>query len=317
MIVFAQACDSNYGAMGLALFESLRRHMTGEWGMLWVALDRDLENALLRWRTRLYDKDAHAARRFMVVGYNRLLESFPGLPETLASRTKADPPSWYWTMGPHAAALAVELHPEADVAYLDSDCYAFADLRPAVQEVHIAGADVGVVGTRFPETRSHQHSRADVNSGTLTTFRPTTRGRAAASWWAAYVRGRCELQDSGDDYLGLPPGRAGDQAPLDVIEHLAVVRRIVDPGIGLAPYNWDAARVGPGPVVTATSGGGNGYYYPCEPTPVRLAHMHEYRVDAEGNIIVSTGYPLPDAVAEHVVDPWQEHVRRAAVSLAS
>lgn len=332
---FIQAADSNYLPAGLALYRSLLQHMSGEWRMVWVVLDESGLVAVRRWAER----NADAARYLECVDWRVVAAEVPGLPNALLARLDAEgrrTSSWWWTWAAQVTHWQIERSPEDTAVFMDTDCYAFADLSPALAEVAAAGADVGMLTHRFPPHRAHMAARAHFNVGTLTTFRPTMRARMAAAAWAAMVRARCEVEDPGDAYLGIPPGRAGDQAFMDAIGCLARVHEITDPGTGLAPYNFDAWPIAnihrevAKPAWLYADDERMPTYAETQqkftttvsvmaedrPHPVRLAHFHESRFDqVTGAVVKRTGYPIPADVERHLLAPYEAAVAAAAAEL--
>lgn len=289
MTTFVQAADAAFLPAGLALYRSLLRHMTGDWRMVWVVLDPDGMVRLRNWATA----QAEAADRLWLVSWTDVADDMPGLHDALRTRLDADEKRtgpWYWTWAAQVTHWMIERAPQETVIFLDSDCYAFADLTPALAEVEAAGADVGMMDHRFPPHRAERATRGGWWAG-FNVFRPTLRSRAAAAVWAALVRERCLVEDPGDEYLGIPPGLAGDQAGLHALERIARVHKIQRPGF-VASWNADGAPVRPW-----------------------LWHAHEYRYDAHGRRTRTTGYPIPDCVATEIVAPYELAVLAAATEL--
>ena len=296
MIRFCQAADSNFGAAGLALYRSLQRVMPEDvdWAMHWFVVGEDLPKALMGvgHGMQIHQMDDEADR---VPGLRAALESRDGAP-------------WFWTLASQATHLVIEDHPDDVCVYLDTDCYFFSDPMPAIAEVEEGSADVGVVSHRFPEHRSHMWDRARYGVY-FNAFLPTRRSRALAAWWAAMVRAQCDVEMPADDYLGIPAGRAGDQEALDAWHRFAVVHEIQHPGVGLAPYNWDGIRIGEadGRAIVVLD------EQPAQ--PVVFAHMHEWRHRRDGTVEKRCGYPIPEAVEQTIVEPYESAVVRAAEEL--
>ena len=283
MIRFVTACDAAFAAQNLALYRSLERHMTGEWRMVWYAIGSDLTVALAKLR---------GCERLVTQSETATWQT-PGLVEALDARDGG--PEWFWTLASQVSHIQTEKHPQDTVVYLDSDMFVLGDLAPALAELEASGADVGLVRHRFPPHRSQMELRASWNAGALTTFRPTLRARACAAWWAACVRSRCELHDPGDEYLGIPPGRAGDQAWLDAFGRIARVHGFADPGLAVAPWNWDD------PALDLAS--------------ASLLNMHEFRFSRSGDCERETGYPVPPDVRRTLLEPYKAAVKAAAEEL--
>lgn len=110
------------------------------------------------------------------------------------------------------------------------------------------------------------------------------------------VRASCETHEPGDKWLGIPEGFAGDQAPVEVLHRMAKVKGIEHPGVGVAPYQWDTEGFDPACTV--------------------LAHMHEWRFNDTGTVLRKTGYPIPEGVARHIVQPYEAAVQEAHSELS-
>lgn len=320
MLRFIQCCDSRYGPQALALFRSLQRHMSGEWCMDVYCLDDAL------WQTMCGLSGAspqpHPVLAYQSprdIDFDPTADEIPGLYRALKNRSGGP---WFWTWAAQATHHAIETHPEDVVAYLDTDCWVTADLRPVIEEVLNAGADIGSCDHRWPKHKADRVTRGDWWVG-LNVFAPTIRARACAAWWAAWVRARCESNDPGDEYLGIPAGLAGDQPPLSAFGRMARHHKIQTPGL-LASWNWDGHVYADVPgdagralgVFVNADGAAGTQQQRSGVAPIRLVHYHEFRFDEHGNIVKRTGYETPGCVTERLVAPYEAAVQAAAKELA-
>ena len=92
----------------------------------------------------------------------------------------------------------------------------------------------------------------------------------------------------------------------------------MDPGTGLAPYNWDAHAYGDHQEygLCMEVGARIERNHGLNLQPVRLAHFHESRFDpATGAVVKRTGYPIPDDVERYLLAPYEAAVAAAAAEL--
>ncbi len=272
------ACNRAYAAQNLALYRSIREHLTGAWEFWWVALD---------WATQKGLGLSRFGENLRVISQDEVRATNPYLSVALG-RAEAD--AWFWIWASQAAEYAC-WRDEVLTLYVDSDCYALADWRPVLDEMR--GADVGMLSHRFPAHRLASHGDRGRWWCGFNAFAPTLRGRAAASWWAAFVRQRCDRHDPGDPLLQIPAGLGGDQAPLEVLPRIAATHEFQRPGF-IASWNADGEH---------------------DLDTAWLWHAHEYRYDQRGDRTVTTGYGIPAGVQDRVVAPYEAAVKAAAQEL--
>lgn len=336
--VFVQACDSAFGAQGLALLRSLEDHATDvDWKMVWLCLDDELFHFL---------HGLDLGPDVLLVRHDALRwegeHQIPGLETALAHREGGP---WFWTWAAQATWWAAQRFPDARVTYLDSDLWFFSSPRAILRGLDENHAEVGIFTHRFPPRYADRMERGAYNVGWVT-FDASDRARACLAWWAAKVREIC-LVDMPALKEQLPDGTwweraaggAGDQPWLEAFARIAKTRCLdLDvPGAAIAPYNLEAYEIsrlamhvestGPtGPrrsvvtrpwarllvfrgttpdpdAITANNG------------PLVFFHFHEARFERSGRMIARTGYDLRGRVIDVCYEPYEQAVAAAAAEL--
>ncbi|MFI5335186.1 MAG: FkbM family methyltransferase [Opitutales bacterium] len=188
---FCTYFDSHYDSMGLALYESLRRHCANF--HLWVlCLDEECHQLL----TRL------ALPGVTPIRLVEFEEGDAGLQIAKRNRSLLE---YYFTCTPCLPLFLLHRHPEIDlITYLDSDLYFYSDPEPMFSA--LGQNSISIVAHRFAEEITHFAENGTYNVGWLS-FRRDASGLACLQWW----RDRC-LEWC---FLRHEDGRYADQKYLD------------------------------------------------------------------------------------------------------
>jgi len=212
--------DRGYLAVGLALWESLRRHEPA--AVLHVlALDEDVAAVL----------QARAEPGLRVVPLAELLAADPELAAVRAARSRAE---FIFTLTPCLTRHLLRTQPETSpLFYLDADLYFFG--APGAIREEMGSGSVYVVPHRYPPWHDDAAFYGRFNVGVLG-FRGDASGLACLDWWRQRCLESCALRHDGTAY--------GDQKYLD--EWPARFTGVVvstHAGINLAPWNWAGHQV--------------------------------------------------------------------------
>lgn len=188
---FCTYFDSDYTAMGLALYQSLRKHCAAF--ELWVlCLDAGCHAML----TRLALPGIHPI----------LLEDFErGDAALLVAKANRTSVEYYFTCTPSLPLYLLRLHPEiSQITYLDSDLY-FYD-NPDLVFAAIGQKSIAIIPHRFSPDIADMEENGIYNVGWLS-FRRDATALACLEWWRARCLEWCHLRQE--------PGRYADQKYLD------------------------------------------------------------------------------------------------------
>lgn len=285
--------DSRYLAKGLALLGSLADHLP-DFRCYVLTLDGHAFETV--------GTLAVADKRIQVVPLRTLEHNKPRLEQARSVRSHKE---FIWTLTPSWTLYLLERFELPDLAYIDADCYLFGDLGPLYAE--LAAASVAVIPHRWtPRHADRLRANGQFNVGWVY-FRNDVAGRACLEYWQTQCL----------DWKGAP-GTFSDQRFLDgwpeqLGEHLHVVRHL---GANLAPWNAEQYSYQfandrlwiERPVVVDDMGIGHASY-----DPLLFYHFHEFALRPHG-VFYRTGYPVPELVAAHVYEPYEQeiaHVSRA------
>lgn len=262
--------DSNYHTRGLALLVSLYRHLP-DFHLYVLALDDGV---------RGYFK-THRAPEVTVIGLEQV--ETPDLQVARRNRTWQE---YVWTLTPALTCYCLDQFPLAQLAYLDADCYLFADLAPLYAEV--GPAEVGIIPHRWAPRHTARLAPNGIYNVSWVYFRANQIGwDCAQEWrrecvdWCYYRKEDTRFADQG--YLNDWP----QQHRAHVVQHL---------GADLAPWNQEQ------------------YAYTAEDgrlqisdgkrkDPLLFYHFHE-AVVRHRQLVHKTNYPLAPAVSQYVYSTY-------------
>ncbi|MGA9762563.1 MAG: methyltransferase domain-containing protein [Gaiellaceae bacterium] len=210
---FCTLFDKDYLFKGVALYESLRRHVTDF--TLWILC---------------MDDTAFEVLGRMALPNVRLLslEQFED-DELLAAKKTRTTYEYYWTCTPSLPLYLLEHEPELEsVTYLDADLFFFSDPAPAFAE--FGDGSTSLIEHRFAPAWEHLLESSGIYCVQFMIFRNDERALAALRWW----RDRCNEWC----YHRVEDGKMGDQKYLEAWPGLfAGVVVLQHKGAGLAPWN--------------------------------------------------------------------------------
>lgn len=214
--VFCTYFDHRYLPRGIALYQSLRRHV-GDFELWVLCLDAPCSRALRQL----------ALPKVRPVELGEIEEATAGLRDARDDRSTLE---FYFTCTPALPLYVLGRRREGElVTYVDADLYFFSDPAPAFRE--LGGRSVAIVGHRFTPDRLHMLEAGVYNVGWLS-FRRDGPGLACLRWYLD----RC-LEWCGDYLSG---GRYADQKYLDDWpRRFAGVAVLRHKGVGLASWNLE------------------------------------------------------------------------------
>jgi hypothetical protein len=216
---FCTLFDRNYLFKGLALHESLERHV-GDF-TLWVLCMDDVVYDVL--------EKMHLPRLELI--------SLAQFEDDALLRAKATrtPVEYCWTCTPSLPLYLLDHVPGIEmVTYLDADLYFFGD--PGSVYAELGRGSIGIVGHRFSAADEHQAQASGIYNVAFMVFKKDEHARECLEWW----RDRCNEWC----YARFEEGRYGDQKYLDDWpERFARVVVLQDRGVGLAPWNLRSQRI--------------------------------------------------------------------------
>jgi len=216
---FCTYFDSRYLTRGLALWESLTRHL-GEVDLYTLCLDDAAYDAL----TALKLPGIHPLRLDDIEqGDDRLVAA-------KATRSKIE---YYFTLSPMLPLYILRTNPGVDsVTYLDADLYFFGPIEPLFEE--LGGRSVAIIEHRFPPKLQDRLQYGKYNVGCLI-FRNDPRGREVLDWWRERCLEWC--------YDRVEAERFADQKYLDRWLALFDVAVLQHRGANVAPWNLAGSRL--------------------------------------------------------------------------
>ena len=216
---FCTLFDRNYLFKGLALHESLQRHV-GDF-TLWVLCMDDIVYEVLE------KMHLPALRLISLAQFED-----EGLLRAKATRTQVE---YCWTCTPSLPLHLFNHVPGIEmITYLDADLFFFGD--PAGAYAEMGGGSVGIVGHRFSPAHEGLAQNSGVYNVAFMVFRNDEHARECLGWW----RDRCNEWC----YACVEEGKYGDQKYLDDWpQRFDGVVVLQDIGVGLAPWNLRSQRI--------------------------------------------------------------------------
>jgi SAM-dependent methyltransferase len=275
---FCTLFDKNYLFKGLALHESLRRHV--EDFTLWIlcmddtafdVLERlDLPDVKLLSLAQFEDEDLLAAKE---------------------TRTQVE---YCWTCTPSLPLYLLEHEPGLEsISYLDADLFFSDDPAPVFQE--LGEGSIGIVGHRYgPKWEALAEDSGIYNVGFMV-FRNDKRALTCLSWW----RDRCIEWC----YHRVEDGKMGDQKYLDDwparFEGVVVLQY---KGAGLAPWNFDRYTISKKSGVILV-----------DDEPLIVSHLHSLEIvdDGKNFILAYPEYGVSRTNAKLLYGDYTKALRRA------
>jgi hypothetical protein len=211
MLNFCTLFDSYYLSRGLTMYESLRKNCSS-FHLYIFTFDKKSESILkslnLQATTIIALEDFENERLLAIKG----------------SRSKAE---YCWTCTPSTIHYCIQNFNLDHCTYIDADLYFFADPITLVNEL---GKD-SVLLTEHRYTKSYDQSKTSgIYCVQFMTFRNTTEGVAALTWWLDRCIEWC--------FDRFEDGKFGDQKYLDDwTTRFSGVHVLQHPGGGLAPWN--------------------------------------------------------------------------------
>jgi len=210
---FCTLFDRNYLFKGLALHESLQRHV-GDFTLWVLCMDAMVYEVLEKMRLP-------ALRLISLAQFED-----EDLLRAKATRTQAE---YCWTCTPSLPLYLLNHVPDIEaITYLDADLFFFGD--PAGAYAEMGGGSVGIVGHRFSPVHEHLALNSGIYNVEIMVFKNDEHARECLEWW----RDRCNEWC----YNRVEEGKFGDQKYLDDWpERFARVVVLHEAGVGLAPWN--------------------------------------------------------------------------------
>jgi len=211
---FCTYFDSNYSAMGLALYHSLQRHCPAF--ELWVLC---LNGACADLLARL------ALPHLRVIRMEDFERGDHALHAAKQNRSNLE---YYFTCTPSLPLYILRRHPELElITYLDADLHFYGSPDPLFAAM--GQNSVAVIEHRFTPQLAHMEENGRYNVGWLS-FRNDANGLACLQWWRERCLEWC--------YIRHEPGRYADQRYLDEWPHrFAQVAVLRLKGANLAIWN--------------------------------------------------------------------------------
>lgn len=212
---FCTLFDSHYLYKGLALHESLQKHV-GSYH-LWILCLDELVYKILR---KLHLPNVSLVR----------LKAFEQEDKALfATKTTRTLEEYYWTMSPCWPKYLLHTNPRIDhIVYIDADLFFYSDPAPIFQE--LSQGSILIVPHRFPDYFRFKESGDGKFNVSLVVFRRDENSQACLDWWRQKCLEWC--------YRNPDKGRLGDQLYLNVWpKKFRGVHQLQHKGAGLAPWN--------------------------------------------------------------------------------
>jgi len=209
MVTLCTMFDSNYLKKGLALIESLRRHVP-DFALCVLTLDEDVYSHF----------HSNRSNSIVALSLNEI-----EIADLLAVKPLRSPVEYYWTLTPHLTRFAFDLLDTDSIAYIDADCFLFHDLAPLYDEV--GAAPIAIIPHRWTPRHADRLRSAGIYNVSWVYF--SRDGLQCLDEWRARCIEWCFWEVK-------PDGRFADQGYLNdwpqrygahVVQHL---------GANLAPF---------------------------------------------------------------------------------
>jgi len=279
---FCTLFDRNYLFKGLALHESLQRHL-GDF-TLWVLCMDDIVYEVLE-KMHLPQLELISLAQF----------EDEDLLRAKATRTQVE---YCWTCTPSLPLYLLDHVPGIEmITYLDADLFFFGE--PAGVNREMAAGSIGIVGHRFSRAHERLAENAGIYNVAFMVFKNDRYARECLAWW----RDRCNEWC----YFRFEDGKYGDQKYLDDWpERFARVVVLQDVGVGLAPWNLRSHRI--------TMRGGRVLVHA---QPLIFYHFHLFSIVSNGEQfrLVDSFYRLGRRSVRLVYRPYIASVKRAVAQV--
>lgn len=283
---FCTLFDSNFLSRGLALHQSLTKHLTSF--VLFVYCFDDLTYEVLT------ELALPSLRPVSMIEFEdaQLLTVKP-------SRSAGE---YCWTCTPHIIRHAIKSYGLPAITYLDADLYFFESPAVLLEEWEMSDASVLITEHRYTQ-QFDQTKRFGIYCVQFMGFRADAFGMTALNWWAERCIEWCYARDE--------DGKFGDQKYLDdwttrfhsvhVLQHL---------GGGVAPWNVQQYVVQADTDATVQMRElTTGIVF-----PLVFYHFHGLQIFQDGEIDLST-YPLGSDILASVYAQYLDGLRGAGAIL--
>ncbi|HQL63940.1 MAG TPA: glycosyl transferase [bacterium] len=215
MYYFCTYFDQNYFSRGMALYQSMLRHID-RFTLFVLCLDRST-----------YETISSSGFRSLIPISLEELEKNDS--ELLAAKSNRNRVEYYFTCTPCFPLYILRGNPSVDIlTYVDADLYFYSSPAPVYSE--LGDRSILIVEHRFPEHLRHLERYGIYNVGWLS-FRNDPAGLECLAWWRQRCLGWC--------YDRLEDDRFADQKYLDDwTQRFRGVHVLQNKGAGLAPWNW-------------------------------------------------------------------------------
>lgn len=214
MYAFCTYFDINYLPRGLALHQSLQRHVSA-FRLFVACLDQECYNRL---------QELQLANVELIL-IDELEREDPALRWAKSNRSRIE---YYFTCTPAIPLYVLEHFPEVDlITYIDADMFFFSD--PAAVFEEVTDASVVIVSHRYTPQAQKLNAYGIYNVGWLS-FRRDANGLACLRWWRERCIEWC--------YDRLEGNRYADQKYLEQMPELFQgVVALQHVGVNTAPWN--------------------------------------------------------------------------------
>ena len=278
MSAFCTMFDSRYFSRGIAMCESLLRHLPS--AKIYVyALDEDCFRGVRAW----------GMPQVQAVPQSELEDD-----ALRAVRPKRSWAEYCWTCTPYTVRHTLDRFGEKLCVYVDADVYFYASPKVLLDELD--GADVMITEHRYSPAHDRTATSGIYNVQFIP-FRDTPEARATLEWWRAACLDACELNPD--------KGRCGDQKYLDDwttrFSKIHVMRNL---GGGVAPWNvqqYSFRHSGRSVIGTVLATG--------EEFDLIFYHFHALRMTVRRNVqLTGLAYPLTADVVDLIYRPYVRHM---------
>jgi hypothetical protein len=284
--VFCTLFDSRYFSRGVAMCESLLRHLP-QARIYLFAFDEDCRQAA----------ETLALPNVKVIPFEAL-EQDDRLRVARMNRSRVE---YLWTCSSATVRHVLQHFGEQACTYADADIYFYASPAPLLAELD--GHDVMITEHRFTPTYD-QSASSGIYNVQFMPFSNSPRGRAVLDWWLDACLESCELNPA--------QGKCGDQKYLDDwparFPGVRVMRHL---GGGIAPWNVQQYRFAEqdGRVVGTELASGRRF-------DLIFYHFHALKLTSRRNVhLTGLGYPLTRDVVELIYKPYVRHLMRVGEKL--
>lgn len=214
---FCTLFDSGYLDKGLALYESMNKHI------------KDFKLYILTMDDRSYEiLSEYKLEKAILIKEEEFLND--ELRDLKNKRSRAE---YCWTCSAACLKYVFEKYNEEICTYLDADLYFYDDVKSLEQEFEASGSSVGIVEHRFDLQNEYcrkQYKEVGRYCVQYNTFKNDDYGLKALNWWYHMNIEMCTANQDGEVF--------GDQKYLDDwTTRFEKVHEYQDFGGGVAPWN--------------------------------------------------------------------------------